>query len=192
MSHTMNAADFEFLGCTYGGSAEAIVAMMKVERQRIMAIITERKLKVARGVKRGICGGCGAPSLYLGFFVHTASLTVMTLCDACSQQLENPIAVEEDQSTECPSGRREIVGRIVSFKEQKHETFGTSLKMLVKTSPGWKAYGTVPSNLECSKGDRISFIAELCQSPTDPRFGFFKKPKDAKNLTSMGMEVVAS
>jgi hypothetical protein len=79
----------------------------------------------------------------------------------------------------CPSGRLEVIGTVLSVKEQESD-FGPCLKMTVKTDAGWVCYGTVPSSLVfqpgLKHGDRIKFTAAFTPSDRDIKFGFFKRP----------------
>lgn len=72
-----------------------------------------------------------------------------------------------------------VEGVIVSTKWVESD-FGGSVKMLVQTDEGWKAWGTLPNAIHgADKGDRVSFMAKVQASKDDPLFGFFSRPTKA-------------
>jgi hypothetical protein len=73
----------------------------------------------------------------------------------------------------------EVEGSIISFKEH-YTDYGMSLKMIVQDVRGFRLWGTVPNSLcNVDVGDSIKFIANVSKSDTDPKFGFFKRPRKA-------------
>ena len=89
---------------------------------------------------------------------------------------------ERESAANCPEGRVDIVGEIVSVK-MKESMYGSVLKMLVVDDTGFKVWGTVPSSIEgCLRGDTISFSAQVTPSDDDAKFGFFKRPTKASIL----------
>jgi hypothetical protein len=93
-------------------------------------------------------------------------------------------AAELANAKDCPEGRMEILGTILTTKTQESQ-YGITLKMLVKADDGWKVWGTVPSSIAGEderglKGRRIQFSATIQRSKDDPKFGFFKRPTCAK------------
>jgi hypothetical protein len=88
-------------------------------------------------------------------------------------------AAESVQAADCPSGRIEIVGEVLSFKVTDTD-FGQVTKMLVRHESGWKVWGTCPSSLACDQGDVISFVATITVSREDKKFGFFSRPSKSR------------
>jgi hypothetical protein len=73
----------------------------------------------------------------------------------------------------------EIECSIISFKEH-YTDYGMSLKMVVQDVRGFRLWGSVPSSLSnVDVGDNIKFVANVSKSDTDPKFGFFKRPRKA-------------
>lgn len=85
---------------------------------------------------------------------------------------------------DCPSGRLQIAGEVVSVKMQD-EFYNSRLVMTVKTKEGWLAWGSVPATLcDIQKGEHVEFMAQIIPSAQDPKFGFFKRPTKAKRVGS--------
>jgi len=78
---------------------------------------------------------------------------------------------------DCPEGRVEITGKVVSLKG-KESRFGFTMKMVVESEQGFRVYGTAPD--EVQKGQTITFTATVTPSETDAKFGFFKRPRIVK------------
>jgi hypothetical protein len=81
----------------------------------------------------------------------------------------------------CPIGRVTIVGKVVSVDE-KDTDFGTRYVMTVRDDSGFVVWGSQPSALDPSVGDRIEFTASVERSDRDECFGFFKRPSKARLL----------
>lgn len=81
-----------------------------------------------------------------------------------------------------PQGRQVITGEILAQKMQD-SLYGETLKMLVQDDRGFRVWGTVPSSLRAVRGDRVTFTATIQQSEKDAKFGFFKRPSKAANIT---------
>jgi hypothetical protein len=81
----------------------------------------------------------------------------------------------------CPIGRVNIVGKVVSVDE-KDTDFGTRYVMTVRDDSGFVVWGSQPSALDPSVGDRIEFTASVERSDRDECFGFFKRPSKARLL----------
>jgi hypothetical protein len=81
----------------------------------------------------------------------------------------------------CPVGRVTIVGKVVSVDE-KDTDFGTRYVMTVRDDSGFVVWGSQPSALDPSVGDRIEFTASVERSDRDECFGFFKRPSKARLL----------
>lgn len=103
-------------------------------------------------------------------------------------------AAEEAAAQPVPvtDARIEIEGEVLTVKEQEGYSpnpwiHNTVIKMLVKTTQGYKLWGTLPrelGNLEGgAKGKRVKFSAKVERSPNDPKFGFFSRPTKAQVLT---------
>lgn len=80
---------------------------------------------------------------------------------------------EKLSAADCPTGRLEITGTVLSRKEKESE-FGWAWKMLVQHDSGYKVYGTCPAGV--SVGDRITFKGTVKVADNDPKFGFFSRP----------------
>lgn len=106
-------------------------------------------------------------------------------------RVENRAAVEAERAAEkasaqdCPSGRVDIVGTVVSTREVDGQ-YGTVLKMFLKTAEGYTLWGTVPKGLMVEKGQEVSFRATVEPSHTDPKHGFFSRPKVLGSSQSAG------
>ncbi len=90
-------------------------------------------------------------------------------------------AIENAAAANCPTGRVQVTGAVLSMKDQETD-FGTICRILVKDASGFKVWGTRPSSIPVSVGDKISFFAAIEPSRDDPKFGFYKRPTKAKLL----------
>lgn len=90
-------------------------------------------------------------------------------------EIEAKRAEEAALAADCPKGRVQISGEVVTTRMQDGY-YGSTLKMLVKDNSGFKVWGTVPSNVAVEKGDQITFMAAVEPSKDDCKFGFFKRP----------------
>jgi hypothetical protein len=83
-------------------------------------------------------------------------------------------------------GRVMVQGEVLTLREQEG-FYGLQLKMLVKSSDGWKCWGSVPSAIkgEVEKGSMVEFAASLKASDDDKYFGFFSRPGKAKVLKAL-------
>lgn len=83
-------------------------------------------------------------------------------------------------ATDCPEGRQTVAGEVLTVKWVSSQ-YGGSLKMLVKSTDGWKVWGTVPSAIsEVERGDKVQFVATVTPSDDDAKFGFYKRPSKAE------------
>ena len=111
---------------------------------------------------------------------------------ARAEQREAERAAEWEAAADCPQGRVQVVGTIMSVKRVE-TSFGSQWKMLVRDDSGFKVWGSIPSKLfepeeengiwiaaEELKGKRVSFTAAVEPSEDDQKFGFFKRPTKAK------------
>lgn len=110
-------------------------------------------------------------------FAYAAKLLdrIATRAERLAQQ-----AAEAEAAAPCPTGRVSIRGTVLTTRVQEshYSRFGV-LKMLVKDDSGFKVWGTVPTaagSEDIQRGARIAFKATVKPSPTDPKFGFFKRP----------------
>lgn len=111
-------------------------------------------------------------------------------------------AAEREAAEECPNGRVDITGEVLSTRQDETD-FGTVTKVLVRDDRGFKLWGTRPTikagvdehgmnNYDCAeKGDRISFSAVVSPSDTDNKFGFYKRPTKGKMLVKVSPVMVA-
>lgn len=86
--------------------------------------------------------------------------------------------------------RVDIEGEIISTKVQDGYMPGTSVtKVLVKTTRGFKLWGTLPSAISHAgakvgdyelRGKRVKFSAKVERSKDDTKFGFFSRPTKAQ------------
>ena len=74
---------------------------------------------------------------------------------------------------ESPSGKVEMVAKVLGFKEVE-SMYGYTYKMLVEFENNSKAFGTAPKG-DYSKGDKIVFKADF--SVKEHGFSFFKRPR---------------
>lgn len=86
----------------------------------------------------------------------------------------------EANAEDVPEGKATVVGEVLTLKWQDSQ-FGSTLKMLVKATQGFKVWGTVPSSLlgedKLMAGTMVRVTATFERSKDDPKFGFFKRPK---------------
>ena len=81
----------------------------------------------------------------------------------------------------CPVGRVTVIGVVVSV-DTKDTDFGTRYVMTVRDDSGFTVWGSQPSALDPSVGDRIEFTASVERSDRDECFGFYKRPSKARLL----------
>ena len=81
--------------------------------------------------------------------------------------------------TDCPLGKMEIYGEVVSVKTQRFG-YTSTLKMLIHDDRGFKVFGTVPSNLTLPvTGKRVKLTATIKPSDNDTNFGYYSRPSNA-------------
>lgn len=94
--------------------------------------------------------------------------------------LEEKKAEDAKTASPCPTGRIDIIGEVLSTK-WKSSYYGDTMKMLVRSSDGYKVWGSVPSSLSSVKsGAKVKFTATVEKSKDDESFGFFKRPAKAE------------
>jgi hypothetical protein len=110
-------------------------------------------------------------------------------------------AAEYAAAAECPEGRVQVTGTILSVKLVDNGWGAYSIdktwKMLVRDDSGFKVWGTIPTKLmeqtelfvtrqiydnRSLKGQRVTFAAATQPSDDDSKFGFFKRPTKAQLL----------
>jgi len=76
----------------------------------------------------------------------------------------------------------QITGEVLSVKWRDTQ-FGMVLKMTVQDDRGFKVWGSVPKSLgELPVGAHVTFVANVVQADDNPKFGFFKRPRQARAL----------
>lgn len=91
-------------------------------------------------------------------------------------------AAEHEAAEVCPEGRVTVTGEILTTRVDESQ-FGSVIKMLVRDDRGFKVWGSMPGNLDAKRGDRVSFSANVTRSDKDDKFGFYKRPTKAVNLS---------
>lgn len=121
--------------------------------------------------------------------VSEKQLALVTKLLAQIEQAAVDLVARQAEQAEVPdlvTGRRELVGEIVSVKwvENDYSPYGGgSLKMLVRLDDGTKVYGTCPRSLDGElEGRRVEFTATVERSTKKPErtFGFFSRPTKAR------------
>ena len=109
--------------------------------------------------------------------------------------------IAKQNAEDVPVGKGiEIEGRVISVKSREGR-YGLEIKMTVEDDRGFRVWGTCPEsilliNIPTTENDRkarkdgdkwfrqtnaqgakIKFVANLCRSGDDPKFGFFKRPR---------------
>jgi hypothetical protein len=98
-------------------------------------------------------------------------------------------AAEKAAAADCPTGRIEITGKVLTIKSQE-TMYGWATKMLVEHATGFKVWGTLPSNLTVEKGDTVAFTAMVEPSKDDAKFGFYSRPTKARVVVATAVENV--
>ncbi len=100
-----------------------------------------------------------------------------------AEKLENDKAEKRSNTPDCPFGKQIITGTVV-IKKWQDSGYGGRLVMTVEDDRGFKVWGSVPSKLDdIEQGDKVEFTANIEQSDSDSKFGFFKRPSKAKKLS---------
>lgn len=94
--------------------------------------------------------------------------------------LEAQRAAEKASARDCPTGRMDIVGTVLTTRVVEGH-YGDTLKMFVKTPEGYTLWGTVPSGLRAEKGSEVRFRATVEPSKEDPKHGYFSRPTAQKS-----------
>lgn len=104
-----------------------------------------------------------------------------SLIAAYNRHLEKQVReeLEEQRKAEAspaPKNRQEVEVAVLKL-DVKENAYGSRYVMTVQSTDGWKAWGTVPKDLDDVKvGDRVTFRATFEQANGDPTFAFFKRP----------------
>lgn len=87
-------------------------------------------------------------------------------------------AAEEVAALPVPvtDARISVEGVVLTIREQDGFMGATVMKMLVKTTQGFKLWGTRPSGLGIQQGTKVAFMCTVERSHKDEKFGFFKRP----------------
>lgn len=122
-----------------------------------------------------------------GYELSPKQLALVAKCLVEAEQAPVRIAAKAQAEAEAkasetmpPTGRVTVTGTILSTKWQDSD-YGSTLKMLVDAGT-YRLWGSVPSKLQVSKGDQVTFSADV--TPKEIGFGFFKRPTQAKVLAS--------
>lgn len=104
------------------------------------------------------------------------------------EHAERKVERERERADEvrvpCPIGRVTVIGKVVSV-DSKDTDYGTRHVMTVRDDSGFTVWGSQPSALYPSVGDRITFTASVERSDRDECFGFFKRPTKAQLLDTV-------
>lgn len=121
------------------------------------------------------------------FFVNHGTLSSRQVDLIFKLKLEveaRPAEPEWSDVKEIEGNGVDMVGVILATK-LVDGMYDTVLKMLVHVEGDYKVWGTYPT-FKCdsspTKGDRISFTANVEVSPKDAKFGFFKRPRKAYGI----------
>jgi hypothetical protein len=102
-------------------------------------------------------------------------------------QLLKERAEEKASAQEVPEGKQLISGEILKA-EWRDSQYGASLKITTKDDRGFVVWGTCPKvydgdlQYEPRRGDKISFTANVKQSDSDSKFGFYSRPTKSNLL----------
>lgn len=138
-------------------------------------------------------GGLTYAQLELVRKIHDGTPTeweVKKAAKAAARAAEEAAAEPVPVTTE----RVDIEGEVLTTREQQGYMPGqTVLKMLVKTTRGFKLWGSVPRDLLNGTlyesagliGKRVAFAAKIERSPEDEKFGFFSRPTKARIVAAV-------
>lgn len=106
-----------------------------------------------------------------------AEWEVKKAAEAARRAAEDAVAEEVPRTED----RIDVEGEVLTTKDQDGYMPGqTVTKMLVKTTRGFKLWGTVPRDLKVSRGTRVAFSAKVERSKDDSKFGFYTRPTKAR------------
>lgn len=118
-------------------------------------------------------------------------------------------AAEREMASPAPSGRVVVEGEVVMVRAYEGD-YGTTWKMMVRADDGWKAFVSIPRDLEPSsytggteddptsfvaqvlalKGQRVRFTATLAPKADDPTFAIAKRPTKAEVIEADGADPI--
>ena len=102
---------------------------------------------------------------------------------ANADRIEAERAAEKAKALPVPEGKQEVELKVIKVEERESE-YGLQLKMVGVHADGWVCWGTVPASCgEVEKGDRVRLTATFTRSDKDPKFGFFKRPRNAEIIS---------
>jgi hypothetical protein len=91
---------------------------------------------------------------------------------------------EERKNAEpCPTGRIVIEGVVLKTEEKFYDFGASRMVMTVKDTRGFVVWGTMPSSIDCMRGDTVRFTGTLEPSDRDEFFGFYKRPSKAEIIS---------
>lgn len=97
------------------------------------------------------------------------------------EDLEAQRAAEKAAAQDCPEGRLDIVGTVLTTKTVDEDgPYGPQFKMLIKAPEGYTLWGTVPAGLQPERGQEVAFRATVKPSEKDPKHGYYSRPKVCK------------
>jgi hypothetical protein len=89
-------------------------------------------------------------------------------------------AAEKARALPCPEGKQTVELKVIKVEERDSE-YGRQWKMVGVHADGWCCWGTVPASCRgVDKGDMVRLTATFKRSDTDPKFGFFSRPRNAE------------
>lgn len=102
--------------------------------------------------------------------------SLVAQCDPkVAAEREAKQAAVKAEAADCPTGRVEITGSVISTKAQASD-FGTVQKMLVQHATGYRVWVSIPSGICAERGVEVTFTATITPSKNDPKFGFGSHP----------------
>jgi hypothetical protein len=94
---------------------------------------------------------------------------------------ERRVEAERFPAAPVVEGRQVITGEVLKT-DVKDDGYNLREVMTIRDDRGMKLWGSVPSAINVSKGDRVTFTATVTVSDNDETFGFFKRPTKAEVL----------
>lgn len=81
--------------------------------------------------------------------------------------------------------RIHVKGEVLTVKDHYYEEMYMGRKMLVRTTQGFKLWGSVPSSIDgVARGAMVEFDCAVQRSKDDAKFGFFKRPTKARTVSA--------
>lgn len=165
--------------------SEKLEAITKAEQAAASADAVKKFSQEHPGLVEGLDTIGDFGSSLKGQLIKNGTLTerqVTAAKEAIERQKEYAARKEaEPKRTPVVEGRGEITGSVLSV-QMKHTDFGSVWKMKVADDRGFHVWGSVPTDLELEKGDRVKFTGTVKASENDNTFGFFSRPAKAEIL----------